>query len=268
VLETPPLANGGREGLKMTTKDALIKYCLRLGDTSLILGQRMAEWCSNGPTLEEDIALTNLSLDFFGQARTMLSYAGELEGKGKSEDDFAFKRNEREIYNTLLSERPNGHFGDTIARNFLHDAFLYHLYSALRNSKDEIIAAHSAKSIKEVTYHLRHSSEWMVRLGGGTEESHQKIQDSINDLWMFTGDLFAMNEVDEILIKEGIAVNLKDIKKNWDNTVNEVLHRATLQRPEDAYMQSGSLEGRHAECLGHLLAEMQFLPRAYPEATW
>lgn len=252
----------------MTTKEALINYCLRLGDTSLILGQRMAEWCSNGPTLEEDIALTNMSLDLFGQSRTFLTYAGEVEGKGRTEDDFAYHRNEREFFNTLLSERPNGHFGDTTARNFLHTAFLYHLYNALTKSKDDKIAALASKSLKEVTYHLRHSSEWIVRLGDGTPESHQKIQQALNDLWMFTGDLFAMNEVDEVLIKEGIAFDLKEIKKQWDNTVNEVLHRATLQRPEDGFMQKGRLEGRHAECLGHLLAEMQFLPRAYPEAKW
>lgn len=252
----------------MTTKEALINYCLRLGDSSLILGQRMAEWCSNGPTLEEDIALTNISLDLFGQARVMLTYAGQLEGKGRTEDDLAYKRNEREFYNTLLSERPNGHFGETIARNFLHDAFLYHLYTALKNSKDETIAAHAAKSLKEITYHLRHSSEWIVRLGDGTTESHQKIQQAFNDLWMFTGDLFVMNEVDELLIKEGIATDLKAVKKAWDTTINEVLERATLQRPEDGFMQKGRLNGLHAECLGHLLAEMQFLPRAYPNATW
>ncbi|PKP39910.1 MAG: phenylacetate-CoA oxygenase subunit PaaI, partial [Bacteroidetes bacterium HGW-Bacteroidetes-15] len=160
----------------MTTKEALINYCLRIGDSSLILGQRMAEWCSNGPTLEEDIALTNMSLDLFGQARMMLTYAGKLEEKGRTEDDFAYHRNEREFFNTLLSERPNGHFGETTARNFLHDAFLYHLYSALTKSKDENIAAFASKSLKEVTYHLRHSSEWVVRLGDGTPESHQKIQ--------------------------------------------------------------------------------------------
>jgi ring-1,2-phenylacetyl-CoA epoxidase subunit PaaC len=252
----------------METKDALINYCLRLGDSSLILGQRMSEWCSNGPILEEDIAMTNLALDLIGQSRTMLTYAGELEGKGRTEDDLAYKREEREYYNTLLSERPNGHFGDTVARNFLHDAFLYHLYQALKNSKDEMIAAHAAKSIKEVTYHLRHSSEWLVRLGDGTEESHEKVQESLNDLWEYTGDLFEMNEVDEILIKEGIAVDLNDVKKEWDTTVNTVLERATLNRPEDAYMHSGRLDAIHSEYLGHLIAEMQFLQRAYPEAEW
>lgn len=252
----------------MTKKEALINYCLRLGDSSLILGQRMSEWSSNGPTLEEDIAMTNLALDLIGQARTMLTYAGELEGKGRTEDDLAYKRNEREFYNSLLSERPNGHFGDTVARNFLQSAYFYHLYNALGSSKDAMISAHAAKSLKEVTYHLRHASEWIVRLGDGTEESHQKTQQALDDLWMFTGDLFAMNEVDELLIKEGIAVDLTHLKKDWEKTIHQVLERATLQRPSDGFMQKGRLNGLHAECLGHLLAEMQFLPRAYPTAKW
>ncbi len=252
----------------MTTNEALVNYSLRLGDSSLILGQRMSEWCSNGPILEEDIAMSNIALDLIGQARTMLSYAGELEGKGRSEDDLAYRREERAFYNTLLSERPNGHFGDTVARNFLHSAFFYHLYQALKESKNEMIAAHAAKSVKEITYHLRHSSEWMVRLGDGTEESHTKVQESLNDLWEFTGDLFEMNEVDEILIAEEITVDLHEIKKEWNNTINTVLERSTLSKPEDAYMHSGRLDAVHSEYLGHLIAEMQFLPRAYPEAKW
>ncbi len=252
----------------MTTNEALTNYCLRLGDSSLILGQRMAEWCSKGPILEEDIAMTNLALDLIGQSRTMLTYAGELEGKGRTEDDLAYKREEREYYNTLLSERPNGHFGDTVVRNFLHSAYSYHLYQALKGSSDEMIAAHAAKSIKEVTYHLRHSSEWLIRLGDGTNESHDKVQESLNDHWEFTGDLFEMNEVDALLIKEGVAIDMNDIKKEWDNTVNQVLARATLSRPEDAYMHSGRLEAMHSEYLGHLVAEMQFLQRSYPTAQW
>ena len=252
----------------MTTNEALINYSLRLGDTSLILGQRMSEWCSNGPILEEDIALTNLALDLIGQARTMLSYAAKTENKGKTEDDLAYRRNEREFYNTLLSERPNGNFGDTVVRNFLHSAFSLELYKALVNSKDEMIAAHAAKSIKEVTYHLRHSAEWLIRLGDGTEESHEKAQDALDDLWEFTGDLFEMNEVDEILIKEGIAVDLAEIKTNWLASISPVIERATLTQPEDAYMHSGRLNAIHSEYLGHLIAEMQFLPRSYPEANW
>lgn len=252
----------------MDKQEALINYCLRLGDTSLILGQRMAEWCSNGPTLEEDIAMTNLSLDFFGQARTMLTYAGELEGKGRTEDDLAYKRNEREYYNTLLSERPNGNFSDTVARNFLQDAFFYHLYKALINSKDKRVAAHAEKSLKEITYHLRHSSEWIVRLGDGTNESHQKTQNSLNDIWAYTGDLFEMNEVDDLLIKDGIAANLTKVKAEWDQTIDAVLQRATLTRPEDRHMHTGRLNAIHSEHLGHLLTDMQYLQRAYPEAKW
>lgn len=252
----------------MTREEALYNFCLRLGDTSLILGQRMAEWCSNGPYLEEDIALSNIGLDLFGQARTMLSYASEIEGKGKTEDDLAFHRNEREFYNTLLSERPNGHFGDTIARNFLNDAFFFHFYQALTKSKDEKIAAHATKSLKEITYHLRHNSEWMIRLGDGTEESHKKIQESLNNVWSYTGDMFEMNEVDELLIKEGISFNLNDIKVKWEDTINEILTRAKLQKPEDEYMHSGRLNGVHSEHLGHLLSEMQYIPRAYPDAKW
>lgn len=252
----------------MTTNEALVKYCLRLGDSSLILGQRMADWCSKGPYLEEDIALSNIGLDLFGQARTMLTYAGNIEGKGRTEDDLAFKRNEREFYNCLLSERPNGHFGDTTVRNMMHSAFFYHLYEALSSSKDETIAAHAAKSIKEITYHLRHSAEWVVRLGDGTEESHEKVQTSLNDLWEYSNDLFAMNEVDETLIKEGIAVDLETIRPKWEQTVNEILERATLKIPMGVYMQKGSLEGLHTEDLGHMLADMQYLPRAYPDAKW
>jgi len=252
----------------MTNNEALTNYCLRLGDTSLILGQRMAEWCSNGPTLEEDVAMTNVSLDLFGQARTMLTYAGELEGTGRSEDDLAYRRNEREFYNTLISERPNGHFGDTVARNFLHDTYQLHLFTALCESKDERIAAHAAKSLKEVKYHFRHSGEWVVRLGDGTEESKEKIQTSLNDLWPYTGDMFEMNEVDALLIEAGIAVDLKPILASWKTTVNEVLDRATLTVPGDVYMHTGRLQGLHGEELGHMLGNMQYIQRSYPDAQW
>jgi ring-1,2-phenylacetyl-CoA epoxidase subunit PaaC len=252
----------------MTVNDALVNYCLRLGDSSLILGQRMAEWCSKGPILEEDIALSNIGLDLFGQARTMLTYAGELEGKGRTENDLAYKRLEREFFNNLLSERPNGHFGDTVIRNLLHSSFYYHLYTKLTNSSNENIAAFAAKSLKEVTYHLRHSAEWVVRLGDGTKESHHKIQESLNNIWEYTADLFAMNEVDELLIKEKISVDLNTILPLWNETINQVFERATLTRPIDGFMQKGSLDGIHSEDLGHLLTEMQFLPRAYPDAKW
>lgn len=252
----------------MELREALFNYLLRIGDTSLISGQRLAEWVSNGPTLEEDIALTNIGLDLIGQARSALSYAAEIEAKGNTEDSLAFFRSEREYYNTLLSEQKNGNFADSIAKQFLSDAFFFHFYKALGKSKDEKLAAFALKSIKEVSYHLRHSGEWVIRLGDGTEESKEKIQKSFNDLWMFTGDLFEMNEVDEELISMGIGVDLSEIKPLWDATVNEVLSRATLQRPKDGYMQTGRLEAKHTEALGHILTEMQYLQRAYPNAKW
>jgi ring-1,2-phenylacetyl-CoA epoxidase subunit PaaC len=252
----------------MTLNEALFNYCLRLGDSSLILGQRMAEWCSKGPVLEEDIAMSNIALDLFGQARAILTYAGDIEDKGRNENDLAYKRLEREFYNNLISERPNGHFGDTVARNLLHSAFYYHLYSALSNSTNSTISAFAEKSLKEVTYHLRHSAEWIIRLGDGTKESHDKVQTSFNEIWEYTNDLFVMNEADEILISQNISVDLNTIKTLWDKTINDILEKATLIRPEDGFMQKGSLDGMHSEGLGHLLAEMQFLPRAYPDDKW
>ncbi len=227
----------------------------------------MAEWCSNGPVLEEDIAMTNISLDLFGQARTMYKYICEIAGEG-TEDDWAFFRSEREFLNNLIAERPNGHFGDTMVRQFFFSSFYYHFYTALCESADERLAAYAAKSLKEVTYHLRHSAEWIVRLGDGTEESHEKVQNSVDDLWHYTGDLFEMDDLDDSLIKENIAIDLNTIKPKWDNTVNEVLSRATLKRPEDAYMDSGRLQGIHSEYLGHLLSEMQYMQLAYPDAKW
>ena len=252
----------------MELREALFNYLLRIGDSSLIGGQRLAEWVSNGPTLEEDIALTNIGLDLIGQARAALSYAVEIEGKGKTEDDLAYFRSEREYYNTLLSELPNGNFADSMAKLFLNSAFFYHFYKALGKSKDQKLSAFALKSLKEVTYHLRHSGEWVIRLGDGTEESHKKIQHSFDEIWMFTGDLFEMNEVDESLIEMGIGVDLNDLRSDWNQTVNEVLSRATLQRPKDGYMQTGRLNAQHSEYLGHILTELQYLQRAYPGLKW
>jgi ring-1,2-phenylacetyl-CoA epoxidase subunit PaaC len=249
-------------------KEILVQYCLRLADSPLVLGQRMAEWCSNGPLLEEDIAMTNISLDLFGQARAMYDYIVSIEQNGKTEDDYAFLRNEREYYNNLLAERPNGDFGQTVMRNFFYSAFYYHFFKKLAESKDERLSAHAQKSLKETTYHLRHSAEWVVRLGDGTEESHQRIQSSANDLWAYTGDLFEMNEIDQQLIEKGIAVDLNTIKPLWKSTIEEVFSRATLSVPVDGYMHSGRLEARHSEYLGHLLSEMQYLQRSYPDAKW
>ena len=245
----------------------LLKYTLRIADSSLILGQRLSFWCSKGPTLEEDIALSNLSLDLFGQANAFLEYAAKLDGV-KSADDFAFKRNEREFYNLQLTEQLNGHFGDTIVRHFFFSVYSFLFYSKLSNSKDETLAAIAAKSLKEIKYHLTHSKSWIIRLGAGTKESNRKMQKSFNDLWQFTGEFFEMDDIDQKMYKEGIGVNNSSLKSEWDKIVNTTLKQSNLKRPEDGYMQSGSKNGMHTEHLGHLLSEMQFLPRAYPDAKW
>jgi ring-1,2-phenylacetyl-CoA epoxidase subunit PaaC len=252
----------------MTKKDALFNYCLRLADTSLILAQRNAEWCGHGPFLEEDLALTNISLDLIGQANSIYQYAAQAEGKGRSADDLAYRRSEREFFNTLIVEQSNGDYAKTILRQFLCDAFDFYFYSDLLKSKDETISAIAAKSVKEITYHLRHSSSWVERFGDGTEESHKRIQDALNDLWRFTGEMFEMNEIDSVLIKEGIAVDLNSIKIKWESKVKEVLERATLKIPANTFMQRGSRDAKHTENLGFILAEMQSLPRALPDAKW
>ena len=249
-------------------KNPLLTYCLRLGDTSLVLGQRLGEWCGHGPIIEEDIALTNISLDLIGQARAFSTYAGKIEGVGKSEDDYAFLRDEREYYNLLLAEQPNGDFGQTILRQFLLSSFYYFYYSELKKSNDSTLSSLADKSLKEVTYHLRHSTEWMVRLGDGTKESHQRMEQAIEALWNFTGDMFDMDDVDTTLIKQGIAVNTDSIRQPWEKKVREVFQSATLRVPENVFMIRGSRDGRHTEHLGHLLSEMQALPRAFPGAEW
>lgn len=252
----------------MNKLNALFQYCLRLGDTSLILGQRLSEWCGHGPILEEDIAITNIGLDYIGHATLWLRYAAQVEGKGRMEDDLAYQRNEREFKNALLVEQPNGDYAATTARQFFFSVFVFHLYEELKKSKDETLAGIAAKAYKEIAYHVRHSTEWMYRMGDGTEESHTRVQNALNDLWMFTGDLFEMSEADTIMIKEGIGVDLKLIKPKWEKQVAEVIAKATLKIPAEIFMQTGSLEGKHTEHLGYILAEMQYLPRTYPDAKW
>ena len=252
----------------MTLQEAKFEYLLRLGDSSLIIGHRLSEWCGHGPILEEDIALINIALDFVGNATSILGYAGQVEGKGRTEDDLAFMRGEREFRNLLITEQPNGDFANTIARQFLFDTYMFFLYEELKSSKDETIAAIAVKSHKEITYHLRHTSEWMLRLGDGTAESHERLQNGLNDLWMFTSEMFDMDEVDTLLMKEGIAPDLNKVKANWEKRVHEVLAEATLEIPTTTFKQKGSKEGKHSEHLGFLLAEMQYVHRAYPGAKW
>lgn len=246
----------------------LFKYILRLADNSLVLGQRLSEWTGHGPFLEEDLALTNIALDTFGTATSLLEYASRVEGAGRNEDALAYFRNEREFYNTLLVEQANGDYAKTIVRQVLVDAFNVLFYSELAKSKDETLAGIAQKAIKEVTYHYRHTSSWVIRFGDGTEESHAKAQEALNELWRFTGELFEMDEVEEDLIKKGIAVDLKALQPKWEKQIDELLKKATLLKPENAFMQTGGKKGIHTEHLGFLLAEMQTLPRMLPNAKW
>ena len=249
-------------------KASLYKYVLALGDDALILGQRLSQWAYKGPFLEEDIALSNISLDMFGRANLLLEYAATLKGNGTTSDELAFKRNEREFSNHIICEQPNGNFADTMVRQFFLDAFYKLFLQKLTNSKDEQLSAIAQKSIKETTYHLRHSSKWIIRLGDGTVESHAKVQSAIDNLWMFTDELFEINETDKEMVKEKIGVDCSSIKAEWDKIIDDVLAEATLRRPENIHMTSGGREGIHTEHLGHLLSDMQYLQRAYPDAKW
>lgn len=252
----------------MNSKEALFEYTLRLGDDSLILGHRISEWCGHGPILEEDIALTNLALDLIGQATSLLNYAGELEGKGRDGDALAFLRYERQYRNLLLVEQTNGDFGKTIVRQFLFDAYRKPLFERLQNSPDTQLAAIAEKSLKETKYHLKHSSEWMIRLGDGTEESHSRIQESLDELWKYTSEIFYKDDIDSVLLAENIIPSSDEIKADWTATVNNVLSQATLSIPTHNWEREGGRKGLHTESLGYLLAEMQYMQRAYPNMTW
>jgi len=247
---------------------ALFDYLLWLGDNSLVLGHRLSEWCGHGPVLEEDIALTNIALDLIGQSRLFLTYAGEVEGKGRSEDDLAYLRDVMAFKNTLLAEQLNGDFAVTMMRQFLFTVFNYHLQNALLTSTDERIRSIAEKAIKETTYHLRHCTDWVIRLGDGTEESHKRMLEAIDELWMFTDDLFDAVESDKLLIAAKIVPDMKGIQDKWNSTLKEVLGEATIKIPERSYMMKGGRKGIHTEHLGFLLAELQFMQRAYPGAKW
>lgn len=248
--------------------DALFQYALRLADDQLILGHRLSEWCGHAPLLEEDIALANIGLDLIGQARTLYAHAGAVEGNGRDEDHLAYLRDAPHYRNLLLVEQPNGDFAVTIARQFFYSAFMEPFWRALTASHDETLAAVAAKAVKEVAYHVRHSAEWLIRLGDGTEESHKRAQDAVDDLWMYTGEMFEADAPTRDLIARGIAVDPAPIRPEWDRVVDAVLAEATLTRPNQTWMQTGGRTGRHSEHLGYLLAEMQFLQRAYPGAAW
>lgn len=256
------------QNVSRKTQTPLIEYLLRLGDSTLVLGQRHAELCGKAPALEEEMALMNVGLDLFGQARNWLTYAAELEGDGRDADALAFRRDAQDFRNLLLVEQPNGDFAETMARQFLFDAWHVPLLEGLAEASDPRIAEVAAKSLKEATYHLRRSSEWVVRLGDGTEESHARMQRAIDTLWRFTGELVQFDEVDQAMAEAGIAPDTETLVARWNATVEKVLEAATLTRPPaDAWMYTGGKAGHHTEHLGFLLAEMQYLPRAYPDAT-
>lgn len=243
---------------------------LRLGDDALVLAQRLGEWCGHAPALEEDIALTNIALDLIGQTQSYLSLAGSLDPDApKTDDELAFLRSDREFKNLLLVEQSNGHFGDTIARQFLFDKYaLLRAEHIAQQTFDMDAAAIAAKAVKEIRYHADHSSKWIIRLGDGTSESHSRIQKSINDLWKFTGEMFAADEVDIAGSIAGLLPDLTALKTQWDEEIDKVLLEATLVRPEDGEMKTGGRTGVHTEELETMLAEMQILPRTHPGASW
>jgi ring-1,2-phenylacetyl-CoA epoxidase subunit PaaC len=246
----------------------LATYALARADDALILGHRLSEWCGHGPMLEEDMALANIGLDLIGQSRSLYQYAAELQGDGADEDALAFRRDAPAYRNLLLAELPNGDFARTIVRQFLYSAFADPYWRAMMRSADPTLAAIAAKSEKESAYHLRHSAEWVIRLGDGTDESHRRAQEAVDDLWPYTGEMFDADEAERVLIEADVAVDPEGLRGSWERRVADVLAEATLSIPASDWMQSGGRSGRHSEHLGHLLAEMQFLQRAYPGATW
>jgi len=248
--------------------EALFTYVLRLADNALVLGHRLSEWCGHAPVLEEDLALGNMGLDLIGQARALYTYAGEIEGRGRDEDALAYLRDARDFRNILLVEQPNGDFAVTMVRQLIYAAFAHPHFTALTRSRDATLAAVAAKSVKELAYHLRHCAEWTIRLGDGTTESHRRTQAAVDELMPYAGEMFEVDEVEAPLIAAGIAIDPAPLAAEFDRTLTHILAEATLVRPASAWSQTGGRSGRHSEHLGHILAELQFLQRAYPGARW
>jgi ring-1,2-phenylacetyl-CoA epoxidase subunit PaaC len=255
-------------GTSPNVPSTLFRYVLRLGDLALVLGQRLGEWVGHAPVLEEDLGLANVALDLIGQARLFLAYAGELEGRGRSEDELAFLRQHVEYLNPTLVELPNGDFGETIARQVLIDVFQLELYERLAGSSDERLAAIAAKAVKETRYHLRYSSSWLIRLGDGTAESHARVQSALERLWHYTVELQEEDELDREMAERGIAPRLSEVRNAWSKRIDEILAEATLDRPRDRPHSWFGKRGEHSEHLGYMLTEMQYLQRAYPGAQW
>jgi ring-1,2-phenylacetyl-CoA epoxidase subunit PaaC len=249
-------------------KEYLFQYTLHLADNALILGHRNSEWCGHGPALEQDIAITNISLDLIGQARNFFQYAADRYGNGATEDSLAYLRDARDFTNCLLTEQQNGDWAKTILRQFFMSNYQSLLYDQLQQSKDEQLSAISAKALKEVTYHLKWSSEWVIRLGDGTDESHARMLKALNDLWPYTGELFIPVTYEMQAFEEGIAPDIKTLKNNWLNKVATIFEEAKLPVPKEGFSQTGGKTGLHTEYLGYILADMQYLQRTYPNNTW
>lgn len=245
-----------------------LTYLLRLADDALVLGHRLSEWSGKAPTLEEDIALSNIGLDLIGQARALYAHASTIEGKGRNEDQLAYLRDAGQFLNVQLVERLNNDFAATMARQLTYSVLAELMWARLRASRDAQLGGIAAKAEKECAYHVRHSAEWVIRLGDGTEQSHARMQGALDDVWMFTGEMFMLDEVDRAMMAAGIGTDVSALKPAWDREIGEVLGEATLERPRDGWMVSGGRRGRHTEHLGHMLAEMQFLQRAYPGVEW
>lgn len=244
-------------------KQTLIDYTLHLADNALIIGQRNAAWCGHGPILEQDIAITNISLDLIGQARNFYQYAAQLKADGSTEDSLAYLRKEREFYNCLLAEQANGDWAQTILRQFLFSTYQYYLYQQLQSHTDNTLAAIAEKSLKEVTYHLRWSSEWVIRLGDGTEESHARMQQAIDELWRYTGELFQ-----PVPYELDTSIDFLLLKNNWLKKITDIFEEATLPIPANTFMQTGGKTGTHTEQLGYILTDLQYLQRTYPGCEW
>jgi len=248
----------------------LVSYILQLADNSLIYGHRLSEWTGHGPQIETDMALSNTALDCIGAARSFYQYAATIEGGGKTEDTYPYKRDVREFRNVLLVEQPNGNFADTIARSFYFDCFQHHFYTALQKSTDARLAAIATKSLKEVAYHWRYSSGWVIKLGDGTDESKEKMQLAINNLWDYTGELFAPTALEEEMLAAGISPDIASLYELWFNDINQILEEATLEVEDTTgpWHHSGGKTGVHSEHMGYILAELQFVQRAYPNSEW
>jgi ring-1,2-phenylacetyl-CoA epoxidase subunit PaaC len=264
---TFPLA-ADLDAAMLGSRSALFTYLLRLGDNALMLGHRLSEWCGHAPVLEEDLALANMGLDLIGQARSFLSYAGEVEARGRDEDALAYLREAGEYRNILLVELPRGDFAFTMVRQLLYAGLTQRLFEALARSRDSALAGIAGKGAKELAYHVRHATEWTIRLGDGTEESHRRTQLALDELWPYTGEMLEIDAVERTLIEQHIAVDPSHVRPEWEQALSEMMRQATLQLPSHTWMQSGGRIGRHTEHLGHILSDLQYLQRTYPGAKW